>query len=110
MTSQAVERTGIVTLGIDRLLGGEVRLVEGRTVGLVCNPASIDGGFRHSADLVFDHPEVTLGAIFGPQHGFRADLQDNMIETPHGTDPRRKVPVFSLYSEVREPTREMLWL
>ena len=31
-----------------------------------------------------------------------------MIETPHGNDCRRKVPVFSLYSETREPTAEML--
>ena len=51
---------------------------------------------------------VTLGAIFGPQHGFRSDVQDNMIETPHGNDCRRRVPVYSLYSETREPTAEML--
>jgi len=35
-------------------------------------------------------------------------VQDNMIETPHGNDCRRKVPVFSLYSETREPTSDML--
>ena len=45
-----------------------------------------------------------LTAIFGPQHGFRSDLQDNMIETPHAKDRRRNVPVYSLYSETREPT------
>ena len=53
-------------------------------------------------------PDVTLAAVFGPQHGFRADLQDNMIETPHARDARRRVPVYSLYSETREPTAEML--
>ena len=31
-----------------------------------------------------------------------------MIETPHGRDSRRAVPVFSLYSEVREPAADML--
>ena len=31
-----------------------------------------------------------------------------MIETPHGEDARRRVPVYSLYSETREPTAEML--
>ena len=46
----------------------------------------------------------TLTAIFGPQHGFRSDLQENMIESPHATDARRRVPVYSLYSETREPT------
>jgi uncharacterized protein YbbC (DUF1343 family) len=48
---------------------------------------------------------VTLAAIFGPQHGFRSDVQDNMIETPHRDDPSRRVPVYSLYSETREPDR-----
>ena len=51
---------------------------------------------------------MTLAAIFGPQHGYRADVQDNMIETAHAHDPTRGVPVYSLYSETREPTAEML--
>lgn len=108
MTARAPHRTRTVTLGVEKLLTTERRLIEGRTVGLLCNPASIDNRFRHAADLVFEDPDVTLAAIFGPQHGFRADLQDNMIETPHARDARRKVPVYSLYSEVREPTAEML--
>jgi uncharacterized protein YbbC (DUF1343 family) len=35
-------------------------------------------------------------------------VQDNMIETPHGEDRERRVPVYSLYSDTREPTAEML--
>jgi uncharacterized protein YbbC (DUF1343 family) len=97
-----------VSLGIDRLLGSDRRLLHEGRIGLVCNPASVSAGLRHSADALFEDPEIRLAAIFGPQHGFRADLQDNMIETPHGRDSRRAVPVFSLYSEVREPTAEML--
>jgi uncharacterized protein YbbC (DUF1343 family) len=97
-----------VALGIDRLLETDRPLVSGSRVGLVCNPASIDASFRHTADRLFEDPEITVVALFGPQHGFRSDLQDNMIETPHATDRRRRVPVFSLYSETREPTPEML--
>jgi uncharacterized protein YbbC (DUF1343 family) len=52
--------------------------------------------------------DSALGAIFGPQHGFRSDVQDNMIETPHADDPRMRVPIYSLYSDTREPTAEML--
>jgi uncharacterized protein YbbC (DUF1343 family) len=100
--------TAAVSLGIERLLGAERRLIDGRRIGLVCNPASIDRRFQHSVDLVTGDSRVTLGAIFGPQHGFRADLQDNMIETPHARDARRQVPIYSLYSEVREPSAEML--
>jgi len=105
--SSAVERQTVVP-GIERLLQSHRELVAGQRVGLVCNPASVDANLRHSADRLFEDPEIKLTAIFGPQHGFRSDLQDNMIETPHGKDSRRNVPVFSLYSETREPTADML--
>jgi uncharacterized protein YbbC (DUF1343 family) len=98
----------IVSPGIDRLLAGDRTLIAGKRVGVVCNPASVDGRFAHTADRLIDDPEVEVVAIFGPQHGFRSDLQDNMIETPHARDARRRVPIYSLYSETREPTAEML--
>ena len=98
----------IVALGIDRLLESDRHLFVGRRIGVVCNPASVDGQFRHTADRLIADPEITVAALFGPQHGFRSDLQDNMIETPHAEDPRRRVPVYSLYSETREPTADML--
>jgi len=109
MTPSAPSLAGPAIIpGIARLLGPDRSLVAGTTVGLVCNPASIDAAFRHSADLLFEDPEIRLGAIFGPQHGFRSDLQDNMIESPHAEDARRRVPIYSLYSETREPTAGML--
>src|SRR5688500_11964622 len=98
--------TAAVRLGSDRLLGS-TRL-RGARAGIVCNHASLDRGFVHIVDRLASEDGVTLAAIFGPQHGFRSDVQDNMIETPHGDDPARRVPVYSLYSETREPTAEML--
>ncbi len=80
----------------------------GQRVGLLSNPASTDGQFRHVVDVIASAPEVTLAALFGPQHGYRADVQDNMVETDHARDPRLGIPVFSLYGETREPTAEML--
>ena len=82
--------------------------LRGRRVGIVANPASIDGSFRHIVDRLATAEGVALGAIFGPQHGFNADVQDNMIETPHDKDARREVAIYSLYSETREPTPAML--
>src|SRR6185436_14070664 len=93
-------------LGSERLLAS-TRL-NGLSVGVVANPASIDGAFRHVLDRIATRDGIRLGAIFGPQHGFRSDLQDNMIETPHAEDQTRRVPIYSLYSETREPTAEML--
>jgi len=95
-----------VTLGSDRLLASD--RLDGVRVGVVCNPASVDREFRHIADRLAGHRAARLSAIFGPQHGFRSDVQDNMIETRHARDEVRRVPVYSLYSETREPTAEML--
>jgi uncharacterized protein YbbC (DUF1343 family) len=93
-------------LGSERLIASS--RLNGLRVGVVANPASIDHGFRHIVDGLGSARDWKLGAIFGPQHGFRSDLQDNMIESAHAEDARRKVPIFSLYSETREPTPAML--
>ena len=98
--------TAPVRLGTDRLL--ESTRLRGARVGIVCNHASVDRSITNIVDRLAAADGVTLGAIFGPQHGFRSDVQDNMIETPHRDDPGRRVPVYSLYSETREPTAEML--
>jgi uncharacterized protein YbbC (DUF1343 family) len=95
-----------VSLGSERLLDSPA--LDGKRVGIVCNPASVDHRFEHIADRLAAHPRARLAAIFGPQHGFRSDVQENMIETGHGSDELRRVPVYSLYSETREPTEEML--
>ena len=96
----------LVRLGSDLLLSSP--RLRGARVGVVCNHASVDRGFHHIVDRLAEAEGVTRGAIFGPQHGFRSDVQDNMVETPHGDDSGRRVPVYSLYSETREPTADML--
>jgi uncharacterized protein YbbC (DUF1343 family) len=106
--SASVSAPAAIALGIDRLLDTDRALISGRRVGVVCNPASIDNAFRHTADRLAQDPDVIVAALFGPQHGFRSDVQDNMIETPHAADARRQVPIYSLYSETREPSAEML--
>jgi uncharacterized protein YbbC (DUF1343 family) len=95
-------------LGSERLLASS--RLNGLRVGILANTASINHDFHHSVDLLAHSNRFKLTAIFGPQHGYRSDLQDNMIETPHAKDRRRNVPIFSLYSETREPTKEMLGL
>src|SRR5438552_13848369 len=97
-----------IKLGIERLLDEQLGLIRGKRVALVCNQASIDHSFRHAADLVHEHPNIRLTTLFGPQHGIRGDVQDNMIETSHATDRKTGLPIYSLYSETREPTEEML--
>src|SRR5512132_2387967 len=95
-------------LGLETLLEAELHLLRGARVGLICNQASVDHKFRHAADLLYEHPTIELRALFGPQHGIRGDVQDNMIETEHTVDRETGLPIHSLYSETREPTEAML--
>ncbi len=97
-----------VKLGLDKILNENLSKLKGQRIGLICNQASVNHKFEHSADLFFEHPEINLRALFGPQHGIRGDVQDNMIETSHSTDKKTGLPVYSLYSETRQPTDEML--
>jgi uncharacterized protein YbbC (DUF1343 family) len=95
-----------IRLGSERLLASS--RLDGKRVGIVCNPASVDGAFGHVVGRIAAHPRAKLVAIFGPQHGFHSNVQENMIESPHERDEQRRVPIYSLYSEVREPTPAML--
>ena len=96
--------------GIDRLV--EERALRaplaGRRVALLAHPASTTRDLTHSLDALALLSDVELTAAFGPQHGLRGDKQDNMIESPDFVDPRRGIPVFSLYGEVRRPTAAMM--
>ena len=103
-----MENRRSIKLGIENLLTEKIDLLRGRRVGLICNQASVGHNFQHAADLFHNHPEINLVALFGPQHGIRGDVQDNMIETAHATDRITGLPIYSLYSETREPTEEML--
>ncbi len=97
-----------IRLGLERLLEENLALLDGARVGLICNQASVNHRFLHAADLLHQHPDIQLRALFGPQHGIRGDVQDNMIETEHTVDPQTGLPIHSLYSETREPTEAML--
>jgi uncharacterized protein YbbC (DUF1343 family) len=94
--------------GIEVLTGEKTAVLSGQKVGLVCNQASVLSDLSHAADVFYEHPSIDLTTLFGPQHGIRGDVQDNMIETDHSTDPHTGLPIYSLYSETREPTEAML--
>jgi len=92
--------------GIDRLLADpDLRApLKGRRVAVLGHPASVTADLTHTLDALAACPDIKLTAAYGPQHGMRGDLQDNMMESPDFTDPLHGIPVFSLYGEVRRPT------
>jgi len=96
--------------GIDRLLAEpELRKpLVGKRVALLAHPASVTADLTHSLDALIACGDMKVSAAFGPQHGLRGDLQDNMMESPDFTDPTYGIPVFSLYGEVRRPTGQSM--
>ncbi|WP_404339530.1 exo-beta-N-acetylmuramidase NamZ domain-containing protein [Sphingomonas sp. MMS12-HWE2-04] len=95
--------------GIDRLLADPTlrKPLGGKRVALLAHPASVTADLTHSLDALVA-AGLNVSAVFGPQHGVRGDLQDNMMESPDFTDPLYGMPVFSLYGEVRRPTGQSM--
>ncbi len=95
--------------GIDRLLAEPALRapLEGKRVALLAHPASVTRDLTHSLDALIA-AGVNITAMFGPQHGVRGDLQDNMQESPDLIDPVYDIPVFSLYGAVRRPTPQSM--
>ena len=101
---------------MSRVITGLERLINEKSIqdkiqgniGYLCHSASIDAGFNTGVVLLQKLFGKRLIKLFGPQHGFVTDVQDNMIETNHYIHPYFKIPVYSLYSETRIPSDEML--
>jgi len=72
------------------------------------HPASVTSAFASSREVVAGLCGAGLKALFGPQHGFAGEKQDNMVESGHAVDRHLGIPIHSLYSETRSPTPAML--
>ena len=96
-----------VTTGLENLCRNPPARLKGCRLGLLCNPASVDRQFRHARDLIVRRFPGQLKALYAPQHGLQAEKQDNMVESADSIDPLLSIPVFSLYSNTRVPTRDM---
>lgn len=98
----------MIKTGLKRLIENGHPWLEGKRIGLLCNPASIDENFVHARYLVNERFPGQLRAVFSPQHGFFGEKQDNMIESADTVLHDLEIPVFSLYGETRKPTERMM--
>jgi uncharacterized protein YbbC (DUF1343 family) len=82
----------------------------GACIGALLHPASVSSKLEHTSRILerYNGNLFHLAALFGPQHGFLGQTQDNMVEWKSYEHPRLRIPVYSLYGEHREPTAEML--
>ena len=93
--------------GVDVLLDERLDLVAGKRVGLVTNPTGRTAAGVSDIDALFNHQDVRLTALFGPEHGLRGNAQDG-VKIDSTTDPATGLPIFSLYGTTKRPTKDML--
>jgi uncharacterized protein YbbC (DUF1343 family) len=99
-----------VQTGLARLSTEGSALLAGRRLGLLVNPTAVDAQLRHAIDLLTARTDLSVTALFGPEHGVRGDAQD-MIGVDAGRDARSGLPVHSLYGATEAtltPTAAML--
>lgn len=93
--------------GAEVLLADSLALVAGRRVGLITNHTGLARDGTSTIDLLATHPQVTLAALFSPEHGIRGRAEAG-AKVADGVDPRTGLPVHSLYGETRKPAPETL--
>ena len=93
--------------GIDILLSQRLDLIAGRQVGLISNASGVTHNLISDVDALRREPSVRLAALFGPEHGFDARAADGAaVEST--VDSRTRLPVHSLYGEIRSPATDTL--
>lgn len=71
------------------------------------NHTGIDRNRRSDIDILAEHPEIDLIALFSPEHGIRGEERAGAA-IDSGLDERTGLPIYSLYGETRKPTPDML--
>ena len=89
--------------------------MRGKRVGLVTNHTGVSGRFpdgapdsvRSAVNILHEHPELDLVALFSPEHGLSgaAEAGERVASGRHaGTG----LPIYSLYTDTRRPLPQML--
>ncbi len=92
-----------VRSGLDRLVAGELGSLRGRSVALLCHPASVDQRLVHITECVAQSG-AQIASLLGPEHGLDAAAQD-METVPEDGSPLAPVatrsgpPTYSLYGD-----------
>lgn len=96
-----------VMLGMEVLLDGHLEWIQDKRVGLITNHTGVSSDLESSIDLLYNHPEVNLTALYGPEHGIRGDREAGEYVESY-IDKKTGLPVYSLYGSTWKPTKEML--
>ena len=93
--------------GLENFLKEEYQLVQGKRVGLVTNHTGLTTNLASNVDLMYNHPDINLVKLYGPEHGVRgnATAGDKVSDSK---DKKTGLPVSSLYGENKKPNAEVL--
>jgi len=96
-----------VETGLEVLVSGNFKELQGKRVGLITNPTGVDRNLRSAIDILFHAGNVKLTALYSPEHGIRGEFTAGE-SVGSLSDPVTRLPVYSLYGKTRKPTPEML--
>jgi len=106
-------RNGSVQAGIDVLEAHNFDLLRGaagkKKIGLLTNQTGIDSAGRRTIDVLAQAPDLSLEAIFSPEHGVAGTLDTTDIS--NSKDAATGVPVYSVYGATdaaRRPSPDTL--
>jgi len=102
-----ISQRNAVVSGADVLLSREIKLIEGKRVGIITNHTAILSDGSHLVDALVKIPNVKIISLFGPEHGVRGDAAAGE-HINSGVDEKTNIPVISLYGEHHKATKEML--
>ena len=83
-----------------------INLLQNKKIGLVTNHTSkfYDKKPVHLVDSLLKRG-INIVKIFAPEHGFRGDV-DNGEKIDNSVDKKTKIPIVSLYGNLRKPSLE----
>ena len=96
---------GPVLTGVDVLRAEGFARLAGRKVALLTNHTGAARDGTPTIDLFAAAKNLTLVALFSPEHGIRGTLDEKV---PSGKDERTGLAIHSLYGDTRRPTAAML--
>lgn len=99
---------GRVRPGVDAFIADVPADLRGKRIGLITNQSAIGRAGRPAMDLLAGHRDLTLVALFAPEHGIRGTAAAG-AKIDDERDAKTGVPVYSLYkTEDNGPADSML--
>lgn len=92
-----------VRTGFETLAAAGFRELRGQRVGMISNPTGVLRDLTHEVDVLANHPDVDIVAVFGPEHGFRGVSQAGQGED-FFIDAKTGLPVYNAYNDAARMT------